>query len=531
MHRALYRKYRPKNFEDVVGQDSITQIIKNQINQGKTAHAYLFTGSRGTGKTTCAKIMAKGVNCLQGSEGDPCGMCDICEGIDNGSILDVLEIDAASNNSVEDVRELREEAVYTPAITKYRVYIIDEAHMLSVNAFNALLKIMEEPPAHVLFILATTEVHKIPATILSRCQRFDFRRIDTEIIADRLEYVSHQEGITINREGAMYIAKLSEGGMRDALSLLDVCAAKHDQVDGNTVSKTAGLLDQDYLVSLVDGIVNKDVAAVLEALDNAYERSVVANRLVVQLIDYYRDMMMIGCVKEADKFLTTVFGVDKLKEQSKALGMATILESITLLGETLDAMGRTAMGNIQLEMAMIRLCSDNVSKGTVSSGKVDLSGITARINSLENQILQLVESGVSPVAVDKAPIKEQLQPQVVPVTDKDRKAAKPFKQWQSVLEILKASNGPLYGTLVESTGYICDDILLIDCKSDVFLTLIRENDYAKTSLREAALSVTGTRYKLGPFKEESYRIAEEETDIIDDIVNTLEASQVAYELE
>ena len=222
MHIALYRKYRPAFFADVVGQEHITHTLQSEVAAGNPAHAYLFTGSRGTGKTTCAKILAKALNCKDPRNGDPCGECEVCRGIDDGSVLDVLEIDAASNNGVDNIRDLRDEANFTPAVGRYRVYIIDEAHMLSPGAFNALLKIMEEPPAHVVFILATTEVHKIPATILSRCQRFDFYRIPREAIASRLEYIAGQEGFTVTREAAELIAGLSDGALRDAISLLDL---------------------------------------------------------------------------------------------------------------------------------------------------------------------------------------------------------------------------------------------------------------------------------------------------------------------
>ena len=228
MYKALYRKYRPQQFSDVVGQPQVTDTLKNELMAGRISHAYLFTGSRGTGKTTCAKILAKAVNCLDPQNGDPCGKCDVCRGLDDGSVLDVVELDAASNNGVDSIRALIEESNFTPTTAKYRVYIIDEVHMLSVSAFNALLKTLEEPPAHVIFILATTEVHKLLPTILSRCQRFDFRRIAPEDIAGRLEWVCTQENVTIDHDAAMLIAVTADGGMRDALSILDQCIGRSD---------------------------------------------------------------------------------------------------------------------------------------------------------------------------------------------------------------------------------------------------------------------------------------------------------------
>ena len=289
-YQALYRKWRPQIFADVVGQEHITGTLKNQIVAGKTAHAYLFTGSRGTGKTTCSKILAKAVNCLSPIDGDPCCQCAICQGIDDGTIMDVVEIDAASNNGVENIRDLREEANFTPANAKYRVYIIDETHMLSIGAFNALLKIMEEPPEHVIFILATTEVHKVPATILSRCQRFDFKRIQSQTIADRLSYVAEEERVDLQEDAALLIARLSDGGMRDALSLLDVCISRGGSyVDMQVVSQAAGLAGNQYLFAIASAVLRGDVGEALAQLEALSERSVEFDRLSEQLVSHYRN--------------------------------------------------------------------------------------------------------------------------------------------------------------------------------------------------------------------------------------------------
>ncbi|MBP1557142.1 MAG: DNA polymerase III subunit gamma/tau, partial [Oscillospiraceae bacterium] len=254
MRQALYRLYRPKSFSEVVGQEHITTVLKNEMRAGTPSHAYLFIGSRGTGKTTCAKLVAKAANCLDLQNGDPCGKCDICRGVDDGSLTDVVEIDAASNNGVDNIRELRGEAVFTPAVAKYRVYIIDEVHMLSPSAFNALLKILEVPPEHVIFVLATTEVHKVLPTIISRCQRFDFQRIESSIIAKRLIHVAESEGFSLDDEAAQLIARLSDGGMRDALSLLDVCSSNSENVTVETVTRSAGLVGNEHLFTLSEAI-------------------------------------------------------------------------------------------------------------------------------------------------------------------------------------------------------------------------------------------------------------------------------------
>ena len=266
MYRALYRKWRPQRFEDVVGQRAIVTALKNQITAGRVGHAYLFTGVRGTGKTTCAKIFAKAVNCLHPEGGDPCGKCEICKGIDNGSLLDVVEMDAASNNGVDDIRDLRDETAYTPSACQYKVYIIDEVHMLSTAAFNALLKTLEEPPAHVIFILATTEIQKVPATILSRCQRYDFTRIGPEDIARRVEYIAGEEKLELTSDGAELIARLADGALRDALSILDTCAGVTAKIDADVVRRMAGVTDRSYLFHISDALEAQDAAAALAQL-------------------------------------------------------------------------------------------------------------------------------------------------------------------------------------------------------------------------------------------------------------------------
>ena len=316
MYRALYRKWRPQRFEDVVGQRAIVTALKNQITAGRVGHAYLFTGVRGTGKTTCAKIFAKAVNCLHPEGGDPCGECEICKGIDNGSLLDVVEMDAASNNGVDDIRDLRDETAYTPSACQYKVYIIDEVHMLSTAAFNALLKTLEEPPAHVIFILATTEIQKVPATILSRCQRFDFRRISPAVIAARVRWVCEQEGIQIEPQAADLIASLAEGGMRDALSLLDVCrsnartgeqdssASRAEKITLEHVRQSAGLAVSDSLFAVADAVLRRDVPAVLQEIDRMFENSIDFEKMCVQLIAHYRGLMMAKAVKNPQEFVS-----------------------------------------------------------------------------------------------------------------------------------------------------------------------------------------------------------------------------------
>ena len=294
MYRALYRKWRPKTFSDVVGQAGITAALQNQITHDKVGHAYLFTGTRGTGKTSCAKIFAKAVNCPHRTGADPCCECEICKGIDNGSVMDVVEIDAASNNGVDNIRDLRDETAYTPSQCTYKVYIIDEVHMLSTAAFNALLKIMEEPPAHVIFILATTEIHKVPATILSRCQRYDFMRIKPQDIEARLLYVAGQEGIQLAQDAAELISRLADGAMRDALSILDTCAGVGGEVTQQLVRRMAGVTDKSYLFDISDAVLRADAAGVLALVAQLREKSVDVKRLCDELILHYRNLLLAG---------------------------------------------------------------------------------------------------------------------------------------------------------------------------------------------------------------------------------------------
>ena len=523
MYQALYRKYRPKNFDEVVGQEHITATLKQEIASGRIGHAYLFTGSRGTGKTSCSKIIAKAVNCPNQHDGNPCGVCDICKGIDDGSVLDVTEIDAASNNGVDNIRQLREEANFTPAQVSYRVYIIDETHMLSVGAFNALLKIMEEPPEHVIFILATTEVHKIPATILSRCQRFDFKRISPAVIAARVRWVCEQEGIQIDPEAADLIASLAEGGMRDALSLLDVCrsnarsgeqdssASRAEKITLEHVRQSAGLAVSDSLFAVADAVLRRDVPAVLQEIDRMFENSIDFEKMCVQLIAHYRGLMMAKAVKNPQEFVSGLpQDAQRLSAQAAGYPMGQILYSLTVLQDALSRMGRTAQTRVELEMAAIKLCSPELDRS--------LEAILARLDRLEAQ----VRSGavVPPAGEEKAPASElqaaltrvQKTPPQKPATppqdasqqDRPKKPVVPFAPWPQVLEALRHINTALHGALVSTEAFLDGEIVLIDCQDPLFLEMIRSNDYAKKSLHQALQSGAGRDYRIGPFKRERY---------------------------
>lgn len=355
MYQVLYRKWRPQTFSDVAGQDAITATLKNEIVSGRLAHAYLFTGSRGTGKTTCAKILAKAVNCLHPKDGDPCNQCEICKGIDNGSILDTTEIDAASNNGVDNIRALREEVHFTPTAGKFRVYIIDEVHMLSSGAFNALLKTLEEPPAHVIFVLATTELHKVPATVLSRCQRFDFGRISDDAIVARLEYVASHEDFTLDHDAAVLIARLAEGGMRDALSLLDRLAGV-DHITVDHVNAIVGLAGTQKLFALSDALSGGDLAGCLRAVEDLHQNSGDMTRLCDQLLHHFRNVMLAAAVDNPSDLITaSPADVRSYMNTAAKMGMAHCMQVLNALQTARERMRLGANSRVELEMALLSL--------------------------------------------------------------------------------------------------------------------------------------------------------------------------------
>lgn len=359
IYKVLYRKWRPKVFDDVIGQPQVTQTLKNELKSNRIAHAYLFTGSKGTGKTTCAKILAKAINCLNPIEYNPCGACPNCVGIEDGKILDVVEIDAASNNGVDNIRELRETASFTPSAAKYRVYIIDEVHMLSIGAFNALLKILEEPPEYVVFILATTEVHKLPATILSRCQRFEFKRIPVEVIAKRLSFIAKKENINLEEDAALMIARLCDGAMRDALSLLDQCMSKSSNINADLVCDAAGNIKKQHLDELAKCILNKNTTNAIEIINELYSNSKSMVLLCEELIAYFRDLMLLKAMHNPEKLLSySKEEHNKMKQISNEFTMVEILNILNKLHQTLQKLNKGSVLKVQMEMTFIELCEN-----------------------------------------------------------------------------------------------------------------------------------------------------------------------------
>ena len=379
-YQALYRKYRPQTFDDVSGQLAVTQTLKTQIISGRLSHAYLFTGSRGTGKTSCAKILAKAVNCLHPDNGNPCNCCEACRAIDSGSCMDVLEIDAASNNGVDNVRDLRDDAIYTPSQVKMRVYIIDEVHMLSISAFNALLKIIEEPPEHLLFILATTELHKVPATILSRCQRFAFRRISQEDIAARLQYVAYQENIDLDDGAARVLARLADGGMRDGLSLLDQCAsATTGELTAERVYTCLGIAGEQKCGELMGYIAVHDTKSALSLFNRLYAEGKDLGALLDEMACLTRDLLVLKTAGNAG--ITMLSGVSSDQETlalTKALGSGELVRIMERIQTTLASFTRSASRRMDAELCIVELCQPELS--------LDVQSVNARLTRLEEQL-------------------------------------------------------------------------------------------------------------------------------------------------
>ena len=510
MYLALYRKYRPLIFDDVISQPHITIPLKNQVKLNRCAHAYLFTGSRGTGKTTCSKILAKAVNCLHPVDGNPCLECEVCKGIEDGSILDVVEIDAASNNGVDSIRELREEANFTPAVCRYRVYIIDEAHMLSTGAFNALLKIMEEPPSHVIFILATTEVHKVPATILSRCQRYDFRRILSEDIAARLQYVAKLEQLSLTDDGAQLIAKLSDGGMRDALSLLDQCASASQTIDGEAVGAAAGLAGRDYLFKLSRAVLQKDAAAAMALIDELHGKMSDLSRLCDELIAHYRNLMIVKTVREPGALIVCPPAeLTDLQETAKGYALNGILHALTVLQDCAARLGRVSSKRLELEMALLRLCSKEESTGAPSASD---PGLAARIERLEQAVASLLNA--PPQRAERAALSSDAPPPPMEVppavssqpqaplagskplkTEVDWSKLAPLSCWTEILKKLGTDDPPLSGILFGSQAYELEDILFIDSPNKMFAKLLKQEGCAQR-LGETIFKQTGKKYRI-----------------------------------
>ena len=550
MYRVLYRKWRPAVFTDVSGQEHITSTLQNEVSSGRLNHAYLFTGSRGTGKTTCAKILAKAVNCLNPQNGNPCGECEICKGIDDGSILDIVEMDAASNRKIDDIRQIIDEVQFKPAKCKYRVYIVDEVHMLTTEAFNALLKTLEEPPEHVIFILATTEVHKLPQTIRSRCQRFDFHRIPPKAIADRVEYVVSQENAEITESAALMLASVAD----DALSLLDSCLAVSSHIDEEVVRNAAGLVSKTYLFELATAIINKNPTRSLEIIDRLYSESKDMARLCDELVEHFRALMLIKTIKNPRDIL--IMSDDEFEQavtQSDHLSLADIVFYMDVLSRAYQRMGRGTGDRTELEMALVKLSATELD-GTVEA-------LTARVTALEKAVkrgitvnyAQPAQQSVQAEATQsasvpntqteveepfakpkpehkKAPVAKPA-PEVKPVAqrasvnlDELYDNAVPFARWVEVVDSLKSVSRSIAAAFAGSTAYESGNYLLIDTNNELAFDLLRQNG-RRTEIKQTLLELTGKNYSLGPYKRSTPKKVEK-TDPLNSLVQSLEGSGV-----
>ena len=554
MYQVLYRKYRPKVFADVYGQEHVTSTLKNEIKENRIAHAYLFTGSRGTGKTTCAKILAKAVNCENSVDGEPCNECEVCKGLDSGTIYDVVEIDAASNNGVDNIRDLREEANYTPSRGKYRVYIIDEVHMLSTGAFNALLKTLEEPPAHVIFILATTEVHKLPATILSRCQRFDFKRIQPETMSVRLKQVAQLEGMELDDDAAILIARIADGALRDGLSILDQCAGRSKKIDSALVSEVAGLAGREALYKLTDCICTQNSSSAMTVISELYQNSYDMERLCVEMINHLRNFLIVKTVKDSrGLIICTDDEYNSIISSAENFTLENVIFALDLFQDALTKIKTGANARVELEMAFVKLCEPKLD--------VNIDSLVDRISKLERAVNRgvnvsqqpaVVEGAKPVVAENKQEVKaekavEEIKNDTLPPITSSKPSIEPkalqgknetavnkpqqtvntddsntqyeFEHWGDFMDVIHKQNIALFGVLAGSRGYIRGEYFLIDSPNPTIIQFLKTPTYSK-AIKQALYDVTGQSFKLGIFKKKATDAPKR--DLLEDLIHRAE---------
>jgi DNA polymerase-3 subunit gamma/tau len=544
MYQVLYRKYRPKVFADVYGQEHIVSTLKNEIKENRISHAYLFTGSRGTGKTTCAKILAKAVNCEHCTDGEPCNECEVCKGLDSGTIYDVVEIDAASNNGVDNIRELREEVNYTPTRCKYRVYIIDEVHMLSAGAFNALLKTLEEPPAHVIFILATTEVHKLPATILSRCQRFDFKRIQPETMAVRLKQVAGFEGFELTDDAAILIARIADGALRDGLSILDQCAGRNNTIDSELVAEVAGLAGTQSLHELAGAVRDRDSSHAMSVISQLYANSYDMERLCVEMINHFRNYLIVKTVRDSrGLIICTDNEYDEICTGAKGFSLENVINALDLFQDTLTKIKTGASARTELEMAFVKLCEpklDNSPQAVLDRiAQLELAvkrGVPAAETAAPEPqpepepVVKTEEpepqiSAANPAEEEKAqpaPPAEEAQaentpPAPAPAAPQPADNSQyPFEQWNDFMDAIHNRDIALFGVLNDAKGYVRGEMFLIDSLNPTIREFVKIPTHAK-AVKQALFDVTGKNFKLGLVKHADADAPKR--DALEDLIN------------
>ena len=532
MHQALYRKWRPQTFEDVCGQEHITSILQYEAQNGALSHAYLFCGSRGTGKTTCAKILAKAVNCHNPQNGSPCGKCEACLSIDNGATTDVLEMDAASNNGVDNIRDIRDEVVYSPSSMRYRVYIIDEVHMLSASAFNALLKTLEEPPEHVIFILATTELQKLPATIISRCQRFDFRRIATDVLVDRLTYIAKEEGISLDAESARLLAKLAQGGMRDAISLLELCAGGGRAVTTDVVAETVGITGREAMIDTVRAVAESDYDTLFEQIAAVVRSSKDIAVFWQDLISIWRDMLILKTTQNAAAYLDlTDHEANDMKEITALFRKETLIRHSKLLEDALFAMLKAnSVKRVIAEMTLVRMCDaalDTSPEAMLSriaqlEERLDTGMVSAVPQKQERteKTAPVVEKKI-PSAPPSAPKNDAPTPQKQAVPVGNVRKLQSIRSWMEVVERISRSD-PMRASFVKSSrAFTTEDGKVIVRFGDSFSMQMMEQGEARDRLRSAVSAIL--RREVGD-RDLVFEVAEKRADasVIDEIIEATE---------
>ena len=532
MRQALYRKYRPRTFDDVCGQEHITSVLRYEVANAALSHAYLFCGSRGTGKTTCAKILAKAVNCEAPVNGSPCGKCAACLSIESGAATDVLEMDAASNNGVENIRDIRDEVVYSPSSLRYRVYIVDEVHMLSTSAFNALLKTLEEPPAHVIFILATTELHKLPATIISRCQRFDFRRIALPVLAGRLAHIATEEGLTLEPAAAESIARLAQGGMRDAISLLELCGGAGKHVDVQTVNEMVGAGGREEMLRVARAITSADYNAIFSAVAEAVASSRDLAVFWQDLISLYRDLLVVKTTDQAARYLDlTDSETAELRTLADSFPKAKLLSHCHLLEEALFAMQKANAGKRMIaELTLVRMCD--------AALDTSAEGLLARIERLEESIATGAPAPVRQAAPAPAKAPEQTPVAPQPTADAPTPEAPPkapapavgtqagrtlhrLRGFVNCAERVRRENSMLAAFLDGARGFLTEESKVLVQVANVFAKTMLETADAKGKLARALSAELGRQV---PPEDVTLEVPDEKTVQTDTVLDDLLAA-------
>jgi len=523
-YQALYRVYRPQSFNDVVGQQHIIKTLQNALVQEKFSHAYLFSGPRGTGKTTAAKILAKAVNCEKAPIAEPCNECATCRGITDGSISDVIEIDAASNNGVDEIRDIRDKVKYAPSAVRYKVYIIDEVHMLSIGAFNALLKTLEEPPTHVIFILATTEPHKIPLTIISRCQRFDFKRISPEDIVYRMKEVLGSEELEVSEDALYEIAKASEGGMRDALSLLDQSISySTDKVSLEDVLSITGAVSQSFIVKIVQAIFNKNIVEALDSVESLIKNGKDPARFVEDLIFYYRDVLLYQASEENAYLLEKAAVNEEFKELSSKMDSAFIYKVIAELNQTQQEMKWSNHPRVLLEVALVKLAQSS----TNQESALPYQDILQKMNQMEAELQQLKEKGIQvdhtaqAVQTEKKQTRQSRSQYKTPVgkvnevlKNATRQNLETIKRsWAQVLDILKQQNKASHAALLSNSEPVAssDQSFILKFKYEIHCKMASENNNnVRDNLENILYTLIGSKREMVAIPESEWDKVREE---------------------